>query len=71
MSVFLESRAVNMSDCQHKRRTFLPHYRPPIIDGNQVGTAARGGQVGLGTARVRFSMVSLGFFIDTILPAAL
>jgi hypothetical protein len=38
---------------------------------------ARGGAVGWGTAlqagrlRVRFPMVSLNFFIDTILPAAL
>jgi hypothetical protein len=38
---------------------------------------ARGGAVGLGTAlkagrsRVRFPMVSLEFFIDIILPAAL
>jgi hypothetical protein len=41
----------------------------------QIG--ARGGAVGWGTAlqagrsRVRFQIMSLGFFIDTILPAAL
>ena len=42
-----------------------------------IRTGARGGAVGWGTAlqvgrsQVRFSMVSLGFFIDIILPAAL
>ena len=42
-----------------------------------LSTGARGGAVGWGTAlqtgrwRVRFPMVSLKFFIDIILPAAL
>ena len=48
-----------------------------LILSSSTSVGARGGAVGWGTAlqsgrsRVRFSMVSLEFFIDIILPAAL
>ena len=51
--------------------------QPVILICNDQLVGARGGAVGRGTALqagrslVRFPMVSLGFFIEIILPAAL
>ena len=50
---------------------FLPFIRPFILWGSRGSTVGWGTALQVGRSLVRFPMVSLEFFIDIILPAAL
>ena len=69
-----KSRPVSLSPAwQIQSMSLAPFY----VVNNHLNIGARGGAIGWGTAlqagrsRVRFPMVSMEFFIDVILPAAI
>jgi hypothetical protein len=79
--VFNESRLVAATTMKNKTLQ-LRHYvvwckfidisvKPTISTGRQGGAVGWGTALQAGKSRVRFPMVSLEFFIDIILPAAL